>query len=238
MKTNTQQSQQPADTASYYTEREVQDALAAFGRGDLCLLKGDIGYGLLGNSDAAIRKMYAAKGRPYSNPCIVIGNLAILRDVASFPSPEIERWVAAMAARTTLAVVLPVNPRSRLLTTLPAWVLGQVVTHQTIAAFLNVGPFLEQVIEGARQQQMLVVGSSANPSSQGNIYDFAELPPQIVAAADFKIDHGRSLHANPERKATTIVNFTNWTVKRRGVNAEFIEPSFFQLKEQLAPAAV
>lgn len=224
--------------ATYYTDQEVQDALAAFRRGDLCLLKGDIGYGLLGNSEAAIRKMYSAKGRPFSNPCIVISNLSILRDIASFPHPEIERWVETMAPRTTLAVVLPINPDSRLLPTLPDWVYGQVVTQGTIASFLNVGPFLEDVIERARKENMMIVGSSANPSSQGNIYEYTELPPQIRSAADFSIDHGRSYHANPDRKATTIVNFTNWSVKRHGVNAEMIVPSFLQLKGQLAPAAV
>lgn len=224
--------------APYYTEQEVQDALAAFRRGDLCLLKGDIGYGLLGNSEAAIRKMYAAKRRPFSNPCIVMSNLAILHDIASFPHLEIERWVDKMAPATTLAVVLPINPNSRLLPTLPAWVYGQVVTQGTIASFLNVGLFLEDVIERARKENMMIVGSSANPSSQGNIYEYTELPPQIRSGADFAINHGRSRHANPDRKATTIVNFTNWSIKRHGVNAEMIVPSFLQLKGQLAPAAV
>ena len=220
----------------HYTEQEVQDALAAFRHGDLCLLQGDIGYGLLGNSEGAIRKMYAAKGRSFSNPCIVISNMAILRDIASFPSRDIEHWVEQVSADSTLAVVLPVNPLSRLLPTLPSWVHGQVVTNGTIAAFLNVGPFLEEVIECARKQGMMIAGSSANPSSQGNIYEFAELPPQIVAAADFSIDHGRSRYANPDRKATTIINFTNWTVKRHGVNAELIVPSFHRLMDQLAAA--
>lgn len=218
-----------------FTEREVSDTLNAFRRGDLCLLKGDIGYGLLGCSESAIRKMYDAKGRSYANPCIVIGNLDILRDVACFPHPEIERWIAAIAARTTLAVVLPINADSRLLPTLSPWLYGQVVTKGTVAAFLNVGPFLERVIERAHHQKMLIVGSSANPSAQGNIYAYQELPAQIVAAANFGIDHGRSLHANPERKATTIVNFTNWSIKRHGVNADLIVPKFLQLKEQLAP---
>jgi tRNA A37 threonylcarbamoyladenosine synthetase subunit TsaC/SUA5/YrdC len=224
--------------APYYTEHEVQDALVAFRRGDLCLLKGDIGYGLLGNSEAAIRKMYAAKGRPFSNPCIVISNLPILHDIASFPHPEVERWVDKMASATTLAVVLPINPKSRLLPTLPAWVYGQVVTQGTIASFLNVGPFLEDVIERACKENMMIVGSSANPSSQGNIYEYTDLPPQIRWGADFAINHGRSRHATPDRKATTIVNFTNWSIKRHGVNAEMIVPSFLQLKGQLAPAAV
>lgn len=224
--------------ALYYTEQEVQDALAAFRRGDLCLLKGDIGYGLLGNSEAAIRKMYAAKGRPFSNPCIVMSNLAILHDIAYFLHPEIERWVDMVASATTLAVVLPINLNSRLLPTLPAWVYGQVVTQGTIASFLNVGSFLEDVIERARKENMMIVGSSANPSSQGNIYEYTELPPQIRSGADFAINHGRSRHANPDRKATTIVNFTNWSIKRHGVNAEIIVPSFLQLKGQLAPAVV
>lgn len=224
--------------APYYTDQEVLDTLAAFRRGDLCLLKGDIGYGLLGNSDAAIRKMYAAKGRSFSNPCIVISNLEILRDIASFPHPEIERWIEEMASCTTLAVVLPINPDSRLLPTPTAWVYGQLVTKGTIASFLNVGPFLEDVIERARKENMIIVGSSANPSSQGNIYQYTDLPTQIRSAADFSINHGRSRHANPDRKATTIVNFTNWSIKRHGVNAEMIVPSFLQLKSQLAPEAI
>ncbi len=226
------------NNAPYYDDQEVRDALAAFRRGDLCLLKGDIGYGLLGNSEPAIRKMYAVKGRPFSNPCIVISNLAILRDIVMFSHPEIERWVEQTASRTTLAVVLPINPDSRLLPTLPAWVYGQVVTKGTIASFLNVGPFLEDLIERARKENMMIVGSSANPSSQGNIYEYTDLPLQIRAAADFSINHGRSRHANPDRKATTIINFTNWSIKRHGVNAEMIVPSFQQLKGQLAPAAV
>lgn len=223
-----------SDTTQCFTDWEVCNTLEALRRGELCLLKGDIGYGLLGNTEIAIRKMYAIKGREFSNPCIVIGNLPILRDIALFPHANIEHWIACMANRSTLAAVLPINPSSRLLATLPAWVYGQVVTNGTIATFLNVGAFLEKVIERARLQQMLVVGSSANPSGHGNIYDYIDIPQQIVAAADFKINHGKCLHANLERKATTIVNFTDWSIKRRGVNAELIEPSFLDLKEILS----
>ena len=218
----------------YYTDQEVENTLIAFRRGDLCLLKGDIGYGLLGNSEAAIRKMYKTKGRPFSNPCIVISNLSILRDIGLFPHPKIEKWVEKMAEQTTLAVVLPVNTNSILLPMLPEWVYGQVVTQGSIAAFLNVGPFLEVIIERMRKEKLLVVGSSANPSSEGNIYNYKNIPDSILSAADFSINHGVSLHANAERKATTIVNFTNWTIKRAGVNADVIIPSFNELKNELS----
>lgn len=217
----------------YFTRREVVEAVDAIRRGGLVLLKGDIGYGLFGISEKAIRKMYEVKGRPYSNPCIVIGNLDVLRDISQVTAPEIWTWIVECTAWTTLAVVLPVNPHSRLLAGLPSWVYGQTVTNGTVAAFLNTGPFLEKVIARAYRQNVLFVGSSANLSSQGNIFDFAELPRTFLKAADFYIDHGASRYANPERKATTIVNFTNWTIKRRGVNWEKIEPSFWRLKESL-----
>ncbi|MFL6652913.1 MAG: Sua5/YciO/YrdC/YwlC family protein [Sulfurifustaceae bacterium] len=216
-----------------YTEQQVVDAVGAIRRGGLVLLKGDIGYGLFGISERAIRKMYEIKGRPHSNPCIVIGNLDVLADISRIPDPEIGDWIRETASWTTLAVVLPVNPQSRLLAKLPAWVYAQTVTNATVAAFLNTGEFLEKVIARAFREEILFVGSSANLSSRGNIFDFAELPAHFVQGADFYLDHGKARYANPERKATTIVNFTNWTVKRRGVNWEKIEPSFWRLKQSL-----
>jgi tRNA A37 threonylcarbamoyladenosine synthetase subunit TsaC/SUA5/YrdC len=220
------------DAAADFTETDVRASCDAFAAGGLVLLKGDIGYGLLGHSEHSIRKMYQAKGRVLDNPCIVIGNLDILRDVALIPNAAIGDWIAATAAETTLAVVLPVNPNSKLLGKLSPWVYGQTVTRGTIAVFLNVGPFLEEVIARLSAVGLLVVGSSANPSAQGNIYRFEEIPAALRQAADFAIDHGRSKYANPERKATTIVNFTNWTLKRRGVNWEHIEPGFLALQAQ------
>jgi tRNA A37 threonylcarbamoyladenosine synthetase subunit TsaC/SUA5/YrdC len=216
-----------------FTDQEVVDAVSAVRQGGLALLKGDIGYGLFGITEAALRKMYEIKGRPYSNPCICITNLDILSEITRIPDPRIREWIIETAKWTTLAVVLPANPESRLLSRLPPWVYGQTVTNGTLAAFINPGTFLERVIALAREQGFLIMGSSGNPSSHGNIYEFHEVPEKIAEAVDFRLDHGRAKYANPERKATTIVNFTNWTVKRRGVNWERIEPSFYQLAEQI-----
>lgn len=218
----------------YWTDAQVEDAVAALAAGGLVLLKGDIGYGLFGTTDRAIRRMYELKGRPLSNPCIVIGNLAILRDIAIAPHPRIWAWIERAIAWTTIAVVLPINPDSRLLPTLPAWVYGQTVTNGTVAAFLRTGPYLDVVVQRAFERDTMFVGSSANPSFQGNLYAFSDLPREIVQGVDFYIDHGSCKYANPQRLATTIVNFVTGTIKRRGVNAERIEREFAALTDELA----
>ena len=219
--------------ARYWSDAEVEDAVLALEAGGLVLLKGDIGYGLFGTSDRAIRKMYELKNRPHSNPCIVIGNMAILRDIAIAPSPKIWAWIERAITWTTIAVVLPINPDSRLLRTLPPWVYGQTVTNGTVAAFLRTGPYLDVVVERAFERNTMFVGSSANPSFQGNLYAFSDLPPEFIRGADFSINHGSCKYANPQRLATTIVNFVNRSIKRRGVNAERIERDFAALVGEL-----
>jgi tRNA A37 threonylcarbamoyladenosine synthetase subunit TsaC/SUA5/YrdC len=223
----------------YWTDDEVTGAVDRIAAGDLVLLKGDIGYGLFGTTDRAIRKMYALKQRPYTNPCIVIGNVAIARDVGVASHPQVWDWIERAAAWTTIAVVLPVNPASVLLPALPAWVHGQTVTNGTVAVFLRTGPYLDVVVQRAFERRVMFVGSSANPSFTGNLYAFDDLPREFIEGVDFYLDHGRCSYANPERMATTIVNFSNWTIKRRGVNWERIEREFAALKVELnvPPAA-
>ena len=221
------------DEARYWSDDEVDQAIDALQAGGLVLLKGDIGYGLFGTSERAIRKMYELKKRPHSNPCIVIGNTTILRDIAVAPHPRIWEWIEQATTWTTIAVVLPINPDSRLLRTLPPWVYGQTVTNGTVAAFLRTGPYLDVVVQRAFERDVMFVGSSANPSFQGNLYAFSDLPREMVEGADFYIDHGSCRYANPQRLATTIVNFVTGSLKRRGVNAERIEHDLAALAREL-----
>ncbi|MBD2342708.1 Sua5/YciO/YrdC/YwlC family protein [Anabaena subtropica] len=217
----------------YWTNEEANQAFKTIKEGGLVIAKGDIGYGFFATSEAAIRKMYQLKNRPHSNPCIVIANLQTLPKFADIPHLEILQWIEKMVSWTTLAVVLPVKKDSEILNSLPPWVYSQSVTNGTVAAFLNTGSFLESLVQRADDEGFLFVGTSGNVSSQGNTYSFTDLPKEFTEQVDLVIDHGTAKYANDQKLATTIVNFTNWTIKRRGVNWETIEPSFYQLKEKL-----
>ena len=82
------------------------------------------------------------------------------------------------------------------------------------------------------------VGSSGNPSSMGNIFRFDEIPEELVRGVDCAIDHGVAPLENPGRKATTILNFTNGTLKREGINGPRIRADFEAfLRDSAARAA-
>jgi tRNA A37 threonylcarbamoyladenosine synthetase subunit TsaC/SUA5/YrdC len=221
------------DVERYWKDQVVDEALEHLRRGELVLLKGDIGYGFFGIGEAAIRRMYELKGRPHSNPCIFIANADIMDDIAEIEHPEIRQWIVETMQWTTLAVVLPARSQSRLVETVPAWVRAQSITNGTLALFLRTGPYLDVILRRAHAEGRVFVGTSANLSFQGNVFDYGDLPIKFVRGVGYSLDHGRSMHANDQRRATTIVNFTNWTIKRRGVNVERIEPSFLALKERL-----
>jgi 2-isopropylmalate synthase len=221
------------DVEPYWRDEEVDEALVHLRAGELVLLKGDIGYGFFGMGEAALRSMYELKGRPHTNPCIFIANADIMDDIAEYPHPEIREWILETMQWTTLAVVLPARSQSRLVETLPPWVRQQSVTNGTLALFLRTGPYLDVILRRAHAEGRVFVGTSANLSFQGNVFEYGDLPIKFVRGVGYSLDHGRSLHANDQRRATTIVNFTNWTIKRRGVNVERIEPGFLALAERV-----
>ncbi|MGF7235868.1 MAG: L-threonylcarbamoyladenylate synthase [Frankia sp.] len=214
----------------YWKPAEVDDALATMAGGGLILVKGDIGYGLFGTSEDAIRKMYRIKGRPYSNPCIFIGSLDVLDAIAEIPHPAIRPWIEQLASWTTCAVVLPARAGSPELAAMDPWVRSQAITNGTLAVFLRTGPYINEMVRRALADGTVFVGSSANKSSHGNTFHFADLHRDFLEEADLVVDHGDAALANDERKATTMLNFTDWSVKRRGVNADRIVEQFEILK--------
>jgi len=191
----------------------------------LSLVKADIGYGLLGNSETAIRQMYKIKGRPYSNPCIIAGNIDVLTDIA-LVKEEIFEWIKEISEQTTLAVVLPIHPLSTLLPKLSPWVYQQATKDNTIAVFLNSGDYINEIVKKAYQDGILLVGSSGNLSRQGNNYLFSEIPQSILSQVDYAYDAGSCKYANKEKLATTIINLAKYNIKRHGVNSEFIIHSY------------
>jgi tRNA A37 threonylcarbamoyladenosine synthetase subunit TsaC/SUA5/YrdC len=200
-------------------------AIDAIENGGLALIKAHIGYGLLGNSESSIKKMYNIKGRPYSNPCIIPANLELASQIAEISKTTMS-WLEEITQKTTLAVVFKIKEDAVFLKGLDPWVREQATVNNTVALFLNTGDYIEDMVEIAMKKNMLLIGSSGNLSGHGNQYEVESVGDEIVNQADFFYDGGECIYKNDKRMATTIINNSNKTVRRRGVNSESIISSY------------
>lgn len=202
--------------------KEVERAYQVVRDGGLALIKADIGYGLVGHSEESIRKMYEIKGRPATNPAITIGSPEALEDMVILKDPRLMDWIKDISQHTTLAIINEINPQSKLIASLPQYVHDQATKDGTVATFLNTGEFIEEMVKMGIRDDFLLVGTSGNVSSKGNNYNLADVQDQILSGVDYYHDLGTSKYQNDQKLATTIVNLTNFTFKRHGVNHELI----------------
>ncbi|MBD1583641.1 Sua5/YciO/YrdC/YwlC family protein [Pseudoalteromonas sp. S16_S37] len=204
---------------------EPRLAVDSISQGGLALIKANIGYGLLGNTESSIKKMYRIKGRPYSNPCIIPANLELASEIAVISDTTMS-WLEEITKKTTLAVVFKLKEDAKYIDKLDPWVKNQATVNNTVALFLNTGNYIEDMIKIAIKKDMLLVGSSGNMSGHGNQYDIRTVGDDIVNEADFFYDGGECIYKNDQKMATTIINDSNKTIRRRGVNSESIIESY------------
>ncbi len=222
-----------AENAPRHTPQQVEEAYAVMARGGLILVKLDIGYGFVGRSEEAIRRMYELKGRPETNPCVVPGDLAILQQLSPGIDARILGWIERQMSWTTLSVIGDLNENSALWQSLPAFVRRQSSHDRSVAVFLRPGRFLEALVEKAFDNGHLLAGSSGNLSGQGNCYRPEELAPSIVEGVDLFIDHGVARYENPDRMATTMIDLRTLEIKRRGINCARLEAALGELRAEL-----
>ena len=71
--------------------------------GGLALARTNTGYGLVAMKSDAVRRIYELKGRSAQKPCVTVGTMAILDDVATGVEPEVRGWLSRAVARWPMA---------------------------------------------------------------------------------------------------------------------------------------
>ncbi len=211
----------------------IEDAYRCMMKGGLLLGPADIGYGLFCYRESGLRKMYRLKQRPLWNPAITVGNLNLLPDLM-LPLPD-ETWqfLHEITAKTTIAVIGPKNPRSRMLAKMDPFVREHTSREDSIAVFLRCGTFAEALVKRAALDDVLVVATSGNVSTRGNSYRMEECGPELVDHVDWKLNIGTCLHANDARLATTMIDLRDFGIRRKGVNFAMIDEAARPLREKL-----
>lgn len=194
--------------------RKMYDLLDA---GGLALARTSTGYGLVAMRSDAVRRIYALKGRSAQKPCVTVGTMTILDDVARPLEAATRSWLAGAVGRWPMAVIAETNPRSALLSSWEPFVASQCTKGATIATFFGVGDLIASAATLAHHRSQLIVGSSANLAGTGNNYTIDAVPDVIRRAVDLEFDYGEAPFTSDARLASTILDLTRGTFQREGV---------------------
>lgn len=201
------------------------DAARAFdvlASGGTAILPMDVGYSLIGGSEAALARIFATKGRTPDKLNAMLGDDVLHREIH-----RVDTRGAEIAAAITQDYDLPLgavaradmdHPMLRALT--PAAREGST-RGDTVLMLLNAGAFHAEICRLSRAAAHPLFGSSANRSLQGTKFRVDDIEPEIAAIADVIIDHGlRKYHLY--RASSTILDLNTLEVIRVGACYELI----------------
>jgi tRNA A37 threonylcarbamoyladenosine synthetase subunit TsaC/SUA5/YrdC len=194
--------------------------------GGLALARTNTGYGLVAMKSDAVRRIYELKGRSAQKPCVTVGTMAILDDVATPLEPATRGWLARAVARWPMAVIAKTNRRSALLSGWEPFVASQCTKGDTIATFFGVGDLIAGTATIAHAHHQLIVGSSANLAGTGNNYTLDAVPDSIRRGVDLEFDYGIAPFTSDRRLASTILDLTLGAFQREGVAFAEVEASW------------
>lgn len=205
--------------------------------GGVALAPTRTGYGLVAMRSSAVRRIYELKGRPSEKPCVTVGSMPILDDVAAGVDPSTRSWLSRAVQLWPIAVIARLDPGSRLLASFDPFTRGQCTKDGTIATFYGVGELIGRTAELAYDHGQLIVGSSANLAGSGNNYSLDEVPDSIRSGVDVVFAHGATPQRSAEKLASTILDLPSGRFQRRGVCFPEIERSWHSFNRAHAASA-
>ena len=195
--------------------RAVLDCLMA---GGIAIIPLNVAYAVLGRREAAIRKIFEIKQRSYEKPSGCFGCLGMSRDLHLLDEMGVAvRRALIEEADLPFSIVAPFRRDHALLADVEAFVIDTSSKDDgTMDMLLNAGPLHNALAELSHREGTPVFGSSANISLSGSKFRVDEIEPALIEAADIIIDHGPCRDANDEGLSSTIFDFRDWSVVRRG----------------------
>jgi tRNA A37 threonylcarbamoyladenosine synthetase subunit TsaC/SUA5/YrdC len=205
----------PRDPAALREEAgTVHDALLG---GGMAIIPLDVAYAVVGCREAAIRRLFTVKQRSYDKPSGLFGSLGWSRELHVMSEDRRAVSQALVDAGLPFSIVAPHRADHPILARVDPFVLANSSKHGTMDMLLNAGQFNDALAALSLERGVPVFGSSANRSLTGSRYRVADIHPELIGAAAVTIDHGLSHWHNTEGLSSTIIDFRDYSVLRRGV---------------------
>jgi len=198
-------------------------------RGDIAIVPLDVAYAIIGIKSKAIAEIFAAKQRSFDKPSGMFGDLVLSNELHILPD-ETREIARTLVEKHNLpfSIVADYRAGHPLLDAVEPFVLENSTKGGTLDMLINAGALHNAIARTSAERGLAVFGSSANRSLAGSKYRLQDIEPSVRAAAALAIDYGTSKYADAEGRSSTIIDFRNFTVVRRGVCFDQIRGIFEQ----------
>lgn len=190
--------------------------------GGTAILPMDVGYSLIGGSEAALSTIFETKGRAPAKLNAMLGDMILHREIHQLDTRGREIAEAiTLDYDLPLGAIAPADMTHPILQKMTSKSLEGSSKTGTVLMLLNAGNFHAEICRLSREGMHPLFGSSANRSLQGTKFRVQDMEPEITAIADIIIDHGlRKYHLY--RASSTLLNLQTLEVVRFGSCYELI----------------
>ncbi|GMR22967.1 MAG: hypothetical protein BMS9Abin37_1352 [Acidobacteriota bacterium] len=206
---------------------DVDQVMQAIARGGVALVPLDIAYAIIAATPQGIRKIFDAKNRSYDKPSGMFANWEMSAEIHILEE-EKRRMIREVVEEEKIpfSVVAPFRGDHPLLQAADPFVLDASSKAGTLDMLLNAGQFHDEIARQSVLRNLPVFGSSANTSLTGSKYRLADIDAPVREAGDVAFDYGRSMYANENGLSSTIIDFRDFSIVRRGVVFDRLEAVF------------
>ncbi|KAM5528225.1 hypothetical protein FOXYSP1_19494 [Fusarium oxysporum f. sp. phaseoli] len=175
--------------------QDAQQAYWALQSGGVIIAPTDVGYALMTSTQDGVQRIFAAKGRQQGHNIGIIGTYQQHRQMHILPESKFELTrVLTEDMGMIVGIIAKYNSKNLhpRLAALDNNTLSQVTKGDTISIAVAEGPFLRELgrLCDDDPQGMLMFGTSANVTGQGQRFRIEDVEPAVLACADLVVDYG------------------------------------------------
>jgi len=190
--------------------------------GGLVLLPDGVGYGLVGNSNDSIKRIYNLKKRPESKPLTHYMSLKYINDIVSVSNKDF--WLIKNISSQFPCCFIVSYKKCSYFEKLDDLTLKQSTKNGTVALYFNEEDLLVQkIISLAQKDGIALIVTSANISGSGNAYKVDDVAEIILDNVDMVIFDSRPCKYYKEasikknKLGATIINLADKRILRKGI---------------------
>ncbi|KAF4452090.1 hypothetical protein F53441_5022 [Fusarium austroafricanum] len=211
-----------------------RDALRAFEvlkNGGVIIAPTDVGYGMMASNVEAIEKIFTAKKRKAGHSMGVIGTCDLLTRLTDLPTEKFN-VVRTFTEELGLTIAVVAKMKESAAKLIPS--IDRVAKNGTLGIAIGEGPFSRELARLNDENGLIMIGSSANLTGQGQKFRVEDIEPEILQEVDLVIDYGRQKW-HLYGRAGTILDLDIERVLRIGANYESIREKLVDWFGWVAP---